>query len=144
MTFIEQNVPYMLVYLFIGPFNYPIFLLWVWYHRMVFDTRFLVKRRKQIVHELWPEVSDQLQRCRKSASMSLPCIGGYCVTFCLGNNSTYHEKVSMITIMYLNSISKGKGPIASIEIRPIGFNVESTNREVFIVLCWGSIFWQVE
>ena len=36
----------------------------------------------------------------------------------------------MITITYLNPISKGKGPTVSIEIRVIGVSVESTNRDV--------------
>jgi len=65
------------------------------------------------------------------------------VTSCFGNNSTYRVNVSMITIMYLNPISKGEGPIVSIEIRVIGFSIKSTNRDARIVLCRASIFWQV-
>ena len=60
MTFIEQNVPYVTVHLFIGSFDYPIFLLGVRYRCMVFYTRLLVKVRKHIVDELRFEVSDQL------------------------------------------------------------------------------------
>ena len=77
-----------------------------------------------------------LQVCRYNAAAA-----AIAVTSCLRNNSMYREKVSMMSIMYLNPISKGKGPIVSIEIRVIGFNVESTNREARIVLCLASIFW---
>ena len=108
---------------------------------MVFDTRLLVKVSKQIVRELRPEDrltcssgAVNLQVCRHNAAAA-----AIAVTSCLGNNSTNREKVYMITIMYLNPISEGKGPIVS--IRSIAFNVESTNLEARIIFfCRASIF----
>ena len=60
------------------------------------------------------------------------------VTSCFGNNSTYHVKVSMITIMYVK-VTYGKGLIVSIEVRSIYLSVESTNREERSVLLLASI-----
>ena len=50
----------------------------------------------------------------------------------------------MMNITYLNPISKGKGSIVSIEMRVIGFSVESTNRDACIVLCRASIFGRLD
>ena len=84
-------------------------------------------------------VAVNLQVCRhKVAAVAIA------VTSCLGNNSTYRVNVSMTTIMYLNPISKGKGSIVSIEMRVIGFSVESTNRDARIVLCRASIFGRLD
>ena len=65
------------------------------------------------------------------------------VTSCIGNNSAYRVKVSMITIVYLLSMSKGKEPIVSIDIRSIGFRVDRTKFGARMVLCLASIFWHV-
>ena len=55
----------------------------------------------------------------------------------------YRENVSMITIMYLMTMSDGRGPIVSMEIRSIGLRVDSTKRDARMVLCLAAIFWHV-
>ena len=76
--------------------------------------------------------------CRHDASAA-----AFAATSCLGNNSTYSVKVSMITIIYFSPMSEGKGSIVSIEVLSIDFRVDSTNRDACMVLCLVSIYWHV-
>ena len=50
-----------------------------------------------------------------------------------GNSSTYLVNVSMNTVINLNVITSGSGPIVFMAIRCIGRKVETTNREALMI-----------
>ena len=63
------------------------------------------------------------------------------VTTFVGKIYTYLVKVSMITKIYLNSLEISIGPIGSITILCMGYNVDKTKRNALIALYPASIFW---